>query len=78
MRTNNKMQDTVSRKIPLSFTDKIKLLIMLIFDSSLEKLVSKLNILLETKCLSDLYVLSLSLCYSVPNVSSYEHCVMSV
>ena len=28
----------MSRKIPLSFTDNIKLLIMLIFDSSLEKL----------------------------------------
>ena len=46
VRAKNKRQDTVSTKIPLSFTDNIKLLIMLIFDSSLEKLVSKLNIFL--------------------------------
>ena len=64
MSTNSKMHDTVRRKIPLSFTDKMRLLIMLIFFSSWENVLSILSILV-TKCLSVLYILSISLCYSV-------------
>ena len=60
MRTNNKMQDTVIRRIPLSFTDKIKLLIMLIFDSSWEKVLSMLNILLWKMFIRCIYSVSIT------------------